>query len=137
MPGNVANAAPATVLPQNLCRAFTESLEIPVLKNEYRGGETQRRNQASTVRKSWKLAQRLAPSALTTLRSFWEARKGGAEAFYFYNPYEPAAGQKIGSNYDATGVSTTGRYTVVFVGSWSESVGLARADVNIGLLEVA
>ena len=41
------------------------------------------------------------------LWAFYKARLGGHEAFYFYNPAEaPVA--------DLTGVSTTGRYLVIF-----------------------
>ena len=42
MPGSVANAAPATVLPNSLCRAFVNTREFPVIDNEYRNGESRR-----------------------------------------------------------------------------------------------
>jgi len=35
MPGSIANAAPATVMPNSLCRAFVHTREYPVIDNEY------------------------------------------------------------------------------------------------------
>jgi hypothetical protein len=67
MPGSVQNAAPTTVLPQSLCRAFTHSREYPVIENEYRNAESQRSVLPTTnSRKQWRLAKRLAPAALLT-----------------------------------------------------------------------
>lgn len=137
MPGSVQNAVPATVLPQSLCRAFIHSREYPVLGNEYRNGEAQFSAQATSSRKRWDLAKRLTPPQLAVLRNFYLARKGPLESFYFYDPFEPAAGQPIGSNYDPTGLNTPGRYVVRFDGPWSESVGLGRADVSVTLIELA
>ena len=59
MPGNVQNAAPATVLPQSLVRAFVHEREYPLIENEYKNGESQRSVQATTSRKRWRLAKRL------------------------------------------------------------------------------
>ena len=75
MPGSVANAGPATVLPRSLSRAFVHSREYPVQINEYRNGETQRGRVADTSRKRWRLGKRLTPAALQTLREFYDARK--------------------------------------------------------------
>jgi len=138
MPGSIANAAPATVLPQTLCSAFKHSRAYPLLLNEYRDGEAQRSLLAASSRKSWSLSKRLDATELDTLRTFVEARKGQREPFYFYEPYEPATGRAIGSNYDASGVSTQGRYVVRFTGDWAQSIaGPGRFDVEIGLLELA
>jgi len=50
----------------------------------------------------------------------------------------PIPGHQIGSNYDATGISTQGRYTVFFRGSWSQSLTLGRTNVpGLTLVEVA
>ena len=76
MPGNVQNAAPATVLPQSLCAAFVHDREYPVLENEYRNGESQRVAQATNSRKRWRLAKRLTPTLLAELRDFYVARNG-------------------------------------------------------------
>jgi hypothetical protein len=133
MPGSVENAAPATVLPQSLCRAFTHARAYPIIENEYRNGESQRSVLATTSRKKWTLRKRLAPSELAALRDFYDARNGMHEPFYFYDPYQ--TNPKF--SYDPTGVATTGRYTVRFNGDWSQSVGLGRSDVEIELIEVA
>lgn len=133
MPGSVSNAAPVYVLPWSLCRAFGHSREYPVIENEYRGGESQRENLASTSRKRWTLTRRLTPTALDTLRDFFDARKGGTEPFYFYDPWD--ASPKF--SYDPTGIATTGRYTVRFDCPWNQSSFPARSDVRISLVELA
>jgi hypothetical protein len=88
MPGSVLNADPLTVLPASLSRVFVHEREYPVLDNEYRNGESQQSVQATNSRKRWRLAKRLAPAQLATLRDFYEARKGPTEPFYFYDRYE-------------------------------------------------
>lgn len=87
MPGSVQSAAPATVMPWSLCRAFVHSREYAVLGNDYRNGESQRDKLTATSRKRWHLAKRLKPADLATLRAFYEARNGPHEPFYFYDPY--------------------------------------------------
>jgi hypothetical protein len=47
------------------------------------------------------------------------------------------SGQAVGSNFDATGVSTQGRYIVRFNGDWNESIFIPRADCTLDLIEVA
>ena len=133
MPGSVPNAAPSTVLPQSLSRAFVHSREYPVQVNEYRNGETQRGRLADTSRKRWRLGKRLAPADLQALRDFYDARKGSQEPFYFYDPWETVP--KF--SYDPTGTATQGRYAVRFEGVWQQSAGLARIDVEIELVELA
>lgn len=133
MPGSVQNVAPVGVLPWSLSVAFVRSQEYPVLENEYRNGESHRSVEATNSRKAWRLAKRLTPAQLAALREFYDARHGASEAFYFYDPYETSPR----FSYDPTGQSLAGRYTVRFSGSWSQSVGLARADVTIELVEVA
>ncbi len=133
MPGSVQNAAPATVLPASLSRAFVHEREYPVLDNEYRNGESQRSVQATNSRKRWRLAKRLTPAQLQALRDFYDARKGPTEPFYFYDPYETSP--KF--SYDPTGQAVAGRYTVRFNGEWSQTVSLGRSDVNIELIELA
>jgi hypothetical protein len=133
MPGSVQNAAPATVLPLSLSRAFAHSREYPAIENEYRNGESQRSVQASNSRKRWQLAKRLAPAALQTLRDFCDARSGPTEPFYFYDPYE--TNPKF--SHDPTGQAVAGRYIVRFESDWNQTVGLVRADLEITLVEVA
>lgn len=133
MPGSVLNAAPATVLPNSLCRSFVHEREYPAIEKEYRNGESQRTVQAANSRKRWRLAKRLTPAQLTALRDFYDARKGPTEPFYFYDPYE--TNPKF--SHDPTGQAAAGRYAVRFAGEWSQSVSLGRADVSIELIEVA
>jgi len=133
MPGSVANAAPATVMPNSLSRAFEHTREYPVIDNEYRNGESQRSTQASTSRKHWKLTKRLPPTQLAALRNFYDARNGTHEPFYFYDPYETSP--KF--SYDPTGVAVTGRYVVRFDSDWSQSVTPGRSDVDVQLIELA
>jgi phage-related protein len=133
MPGSVQNATPLTVLPASLSRAFVHEREYPVLDNEYRNGESQRRAHANNSRKRWRLAKRLVPAQLQTLLDFFDARKGPTEPFYFYDPYETSP--KF--SHDPTGQATAGRYTVRFAGGWNQSVSLGRADLSLELVELA
>jgi phage-related protein len=133
MPGSVQNATPLTVLPESLSRAFVHEREYPVLDNEYRNGESQRKAQANNSRKRWHLAKRLARAQLETLRDFFDARKGPTEPFYFYDPYETSP--KF--SHDPTGQATAGRYTVRFAGTWEQSASLARTDLMLELIELA
>lgn len=135
MPGSVNNAAPSAVLPRSLCTAFTERREWASRVNEYHDGSRQMTALVSTVRKSWSLRRRLTPAAIAALWTFWAANQH--KAFYFYNPFEPGTGQAVGSNWDGTGVSTQGRYTVRFNGDWNQSTYIARADCTLELIEVA
>jgi phage-related protein len=121
------------VLPQSLCRAFARSQEYPVAENEYRNGETQRSAAATNSRKRWRLVKRLTSDRLQQLRTFYAARKGPTEPFYFYDPYE--TNPKF--SWDPTGVAIAGRYTVRFDCGWEQSCGLGRSDVTIELLELA
>jgi hypothetical protein len=133
MPGSVANAAPSTVLPKFLCSAFQESREIALQQNEYRNGESQRALQVSSSRRQWTLSVRLPATAMDALRTFYLARRGPLEAFYFYDPF---AVTPIGSNWDGTGASATGRITVRFAGGWEQSMGMARTDAPVRLVEI-
>ena len=133
MPGSVQNAAPATVLPQSLCRTFVHQRAYPLIENEYKNGESQRSVLAANSRRQWRLAKRLTPAALIELRNFFDARNGSTEPFYFYDPYD--TNPKF--SYDPTGVATVGRYIVRFNGDWQQSSGLGRSDVSIDLIELA
>src|ERR1041385_2140286 len=118
MPGNLDAAAPTGVLPQNIFSSFVESRSYPVLSANYHDGTYERSivedgiNAPASLR-TWKAEARNTPAALATLRAFWDAHGGGLIPFYFYNPFEPVPGHEIGSNYDATGISTQGRHTGV------------------------
>ncbi len=133
MPGSVASAAPSTVMPWRLCKAFTHDREFAVEENEYRNGESQRGRLSDTSRKRWRLAQRLTPAELDELRDHFEARHGMLEPFYVYDVWE--TDPKF--SYDETGVSVTGRYTVRYDSPWQQAVGMGRTDVDFGFREIA
>jgi len=132
MPGSVLNAAPTTVLPWSLCKAFTHSREYCIVENEYRNGESQRSKLTETSRKSWKTSRRLTPTLLGAFRTFYDARHGPQESFYTYDYQNPDF-----VTYDPTGVQELGRYTVRFAGTWEQMVGIGRADVDISLVELS
>ena len=136
MPGSVANAAPVEVMPRVLCRAFTAGRAWLCDENLYRNGESQRRARVATSRKSWQVSPALSAAQWDALLDFMADRRHGWEPFFFYDPFQPASGQAVGSNYDATGVSTQGRYTVVLRGSVEAELSLPRGTVNVQLVEV-
>lgn len=143
MPGNLQAASPSGVMPQNLCTAFTEQRQFPLLSTPpYHDGTIERSliqdgvNLPASLR-SWKLTERLTATDLQTLKTFFEGQDGGLTPFYFYNPMEPDSGQPIGSNYDPTGVSTIGRHACVFRGNWSETVSLSLTDTPLEIEEIA
>ena len=138
MPGNVAYAIPNGVMPFALCTAFVEIRAFEQLQNVYHDGNLQQGLLAQASRRTFKLAQRLAPTALAALKTFWEAKNGGMTPFFFYNPFDVPNGQAIGSNYDPAGNATSGRVTVVFRGNWSQTSSMARTEVpQLELVEVA
>lgn len=128
MPGNVAAAAPATVMPVVLSRAFAAGSEFVVDVNEYADSSVQTKAITTTSRKTWRLAAAMDATLIGTLRTFWEARRNG-EPFYFYFWREGA--------HDPTGLSTVGRYAAVFVGGWNEATNLGRTIVELVIQEVA
>lgn len=137
MPGSVANASPTSVFPQTLCTAFAEIRDFPLLISEYHDGTRQRGQLGSTSRRTFKQSKRLTAAQNTTLKTFWDSVSGGLLPFLFYNPFEPGSGA-IGSNYDATGNNTQGRYTVVFRGGWQQTTELGRTAIPaIEFAEVA
>jgi hypothetical protein len=123
------------VLPRHLCRSFVESRMWVSLANEYHDDSRQLSTYVATSHKSWKLSARLKPADLEAMWQFWKQHPH--DAFYYYDPFEPANGQPVGSNYDVTGVSVVGRYTVVFRGDWQETSYMARTEVGLNLAEVA
>ena len=147
MPGNVQASVvspQSTVLPKSLCTSFVEVHAYAALYQSYHDGTLERSlitdgiNPPQDLR-MWKLSQRLSPSQLSTLSTFWQTTvQGGLHAFYYYDPYSPLTNHPIGSNYDATGVSTQGRYTCFFRGRWKISLGIGRSDIpELLLVQVA
>jgi hypothetical protein len=130
-PGSVANAAPVTVLPLSLCKSFSHARAYEVDQNEYLNGEYQGKALTATSRKRWKLSKRITSTELGTLRTFYFARSGPKEPFYFYDPWAS------GFTYDATGVQTTGRYTVRFDSNWNQVSLMGRMETELSLVELA
>ena len=115
MPGNVQNAVASTVMPWTLCKSFMREQTWPAAQNEYADGRRQIRKLAGNSRKRWTLSQRLTAAQLATLRTFYLARKGALEAFYFYDVWETSPR----FTWDAGGAATDGRYKVRFDGEFS------------------
>jgi hypothetical protein len=125
-------------MPASLSTAFTELREFVQIQNQCHDGTVQRSQLAQTSRRTFRLSKRLSVSLLSTLYSFWGSQNGGVTAFAFYNPFDVAGGQQIGSNYDPTGNNTQGRVTVVFRGNWAQATDIARTNVQgLELVEVA
>jgi hypothetical protein len=138
MPGNLVQSAPNGVMPASLCTAFTELREYAQLQNQFHDGTIHRSQLAQTSRRTFRLSKRLSASVLSALYSFWASQNAGLTPFAFYNPFDVAAGQQIGSNYDPTGNNTQGRVTVVFRGNWSQATDIARTNLQaLELVEVA
>ncbi len=141
MPGNLGFAQPSGVLPKSLCAAFTETRVLPMLVKQYHDGSTERSliqdgvNVPESVR-AWKQSRKLGDAAAAELLAFFEQQQGGLIPFYFYDPYEALPGQPIGSNWDASGASVTGRHTVVFLGDWSQTTNVGRSEAAIEFMEV-
>ena len=137
MPGSCQTATVPTsggypiVLPQGLCKVFTETRNFTARVNEYHDGTTQRASLVNTSRRSWKITRRLVPAAMATLKAFWAAHP--TDAFYFYNPKETSPLY----SYDATGAATSGRYKVRFAGDVNEQIFIPRAEIGLELVEVA
>ena len=118
--------------------AFTELREFPQLQNQFHDGTIQRSQLAQTSRRTFSLSKRLTASLLAALYSFWVSQNAGLTPFAFYDPFDVASGQQIGSNYDPIGNNTQGRVTVVFRGNWAQTTDVARTNVpELVLVEVA
>jgi hypothetical protein len=130
MPGNLIQPEPNGVMPASLCTAFTEVREFSQLQNQFHDGTIQRSQLARTSRRTFRLSKRLNASALSALYNFWVFQNGGLTAFCFYDPFDVAAGEQIGSNYDPTGTNTQGRITAVFRGNWTQATDVARTNLQ-------
>lgn len=121
-------------MPLSLSMLFEQQRDFASRENEYALGEVQVRSMVTTSRKSWRLSKRLTPADYDTLLAFFHARGGPAQPFYFYDGTETSP--KWG--WDATGVSTTGRYMVRFLNQrWAAEQSLPRHTVDIEIGEVA
>lgn len=135
MPGSVVAASPALVLPLSLSRQFVHERSWFVFESTYAHGESQRRVIPATSRKRWRLAKRLTTAQLASLRTFYQSSMlGPLFTFFFYDGMEtvPRWG------WDATGASTTGRYSVRFENTaWAESLSIPRHEAEIRIIEVS
>ena len=135
MPGSLQLTVPVGVLPYSLARSFSLVSNFPMIYNTYPDGSVcigliEDGVNPPRPARAWQQSRRLTSADLTNLKNFWEfAVFGGWKSFYFYDPYDPTPGQPIGSNYDATGLSTQGRVAVTFLGDWQHTVALGRCDV--------
>lgn len=143
MPGNIDLANPIGVFPKLLYLSFNETRVFPILTTMYHDGTTERSLITDTVNEprsihNFKLVARLSRTELAALRTFYEQHLGPTIPFTFYNPFEASPGTVVGSNWDATGSTFEGRYTVRFNNpSWNEMSDLSRSNVQIELQEVA
>lgn len=131
MPGNVAAAAPSTVMPEFVSSAFELASEFVVDVNGYQDASFQAKALTTTSRKTWRAIIPCTSTLLTSLRSFWSAR--GIEPFYYYFWRETSPLGAV----DLTGTSTVGRYTVKFNSEWNEENTLGRNAINVEIVEVA
>jgi hypothetical protein len=128
MPGSVALSAPTAVLPYGLSAMFIETYTWPTVSSDaYPDGSMQVRSDGAAVRRAWSLSQNWLFADLPDLVDFYDARKGAHEPFYFY---------PILSQYDATGVSTTGRYRVRFDGALQRDYQMGRWPASFKLIEI-
>lgn len=127
MPGSILAPQPTLVMPQSLCLQFSESREYVQLRNQYHDGTPQASQLAQASRRTFKFSRRLTSSVLGQLWTFYQNVGGQLQPFIFYNPYE---GSPVGSNYDSTGVNTTGRYVCAFRNNWQQSTGMLRTDAS-------
>jgi hypothetical protein len=131
MPGNVTPPAPVGVMPFGLCSAFSEEMRIESNVNAYSDGSSDRGALALNARHFFRLTRPVTAAQYTALRSFFQQHP--ADPFYFYNLRETVPPW----TWDPSGNNPSGRYVVVFDGSWSDQVGMGRSSVSLNLREVA
>mgnify|MGYP000308328220 FL=1 len=134
MPGSVAAASASAVLPLFISVSFEHARQWGVEDNTYVCGDSQCRTLTTTSRKTWRLTKRLTPDQWDDLLAFWIARNGTLDPFYFYDGTETTPRW----TWDATGVSTTGRYTVRFGNTrMVGTLSIPRSETEIELIEIA
>lgn len=132
MPGSVANAVSATVMPWQIARSFRRTQAYNVLEMDYSDGHSERGVRTATSRKRWNVTQSLNASEVNTLRTFYLARNGPHESFLFYDVYETSPL----FTFDPTGVASAGKFEVRFDGEFAVQAGIALSDAGITLIEV-
>ena len=131
MPGNLNSAVPVGVMPAGLCSAFQEELRLESLVNSYPDGSSDRAALAVNVRHFFRFTRKVTAAQYTALWNFFHAHPH--DAFYFYNLRETTPPW----TWDASGNQPSGRYIVVFDGSWGDTTALGRSEASLGLREVA
>ena len=130
--GVVAAAAPQGVFPWHLAASFTPDENWDILVNSYVDGECQKRALVADSRKAFTLAENLSAAQLIELREFWATHETMVP-FYFYDVTET-----VNFAYDASGVSTVGRYIMRFDMPFQTTFVLGRrGQVSLRLIEVA
>jgi hypothetical protein len=130
MPNNVLPAAPTDVFPKMLSTAFSEEIRFEALSNNYPDGSSDRLPLTINSRKFFKQTSALTIPQWDALRTFYFGHI--CAPFYFYYGRETVPPFSA----DPSGEDTVGRYTVVFDGGYSDSIGLGRSAVSFGLREV-
>lgn len=140
--GNLNEAAPSGVLPQMSFTSFKEDRVYPALQNNMADGTILQSliqdglNPPESL-KTYTCSVRLTATQVSALRSFWTSVNGPQGAFYFYHPWEQEPGLSVGSNYDGSGDSETGRHTVRFSNQKLDiTTTLPRSNVSFSLMEV-
>lgn len=142
MPANLQSASASAVFPNLSYTAFNEKRIFPILSQIQHDGTTISSiivdgvNSPVSIR-TWTVSVRLNSTDLGTLRTFYQSQNGGAGRWYFYDPYFSSA---IQTSYDATGVSTDGRYTCIFLTqAWSETTGISSIGnvASLSFMQVA
>lgn len=154
MPGNLASAAPSGVFPKATYISCREQRQTPMLQNYFKDGYNIRALIADidgdvvspvSVR-SWELGIRLLAATTASMRTFFEQHVGmqslsgvsGVIPFYWYDPYDVVPGHAVGSNYDASGLSTQGRHICVFTDNeWKETTHLGRSTMQFNIKSIA
>lgn len=131
MPGAVVTATVSAVMPFTLFKKFTRQEQYKSLSNGYSNGEYQSSAMVGSTRRRWDLSKRLAASDLSTLEAFYVAQNGRQIPFYIYDIMTP------GVVWDNTGVVTTGRASVCFDSSLTETIGVGRGDVPFSITEIS
>lgn len=131
MPSSVLPAVATAVLPAFLSTQFEEVREFLCDINEYPDGHSQRRALVTNSRRKWRARATLPAVDAIALRTFYLARRGTLEPFFFYfgRETDPAF------THDPLGVSIFGRYKVKFDSPWSEELILGRKPVSVELVE--
>lgn len=101
-----------------------------MLENELPGGERVTKALVEDPRRRWALDRVATQAQAEALVAFHASHRGSA--FYFYD-----VNDTVGCAYDATGVSTVGRFKAIFAGPLDVQVNAGVAQVKLEVAEVA